>query len=99
MTMTTTHLSKVLVAGLLFAAGGVHAAGPASVSEAPAAWYADQIATATNARGAADPVFPTAAYEHGPKGQVYAESARTRPSVAGTTVPFPASPNESGVVI
>ena len=99
--MANANVSKVLIAGLLLGASAAQAAAPTSVSEVPAAWYADQIRTTEPARGAAQPVFPTVAYEHGPNGHQYADvqPSRTRPSIAGSTVPFPASPNETGSVL
>jgi len=95
--MTKAHFSKLFVAGLLLAAGASQAA-PISVSEVPPAWYADRIVTPDTARGATSPVFPTAAYEHGITVQRYAET-KTTPSHAGVSLPFPASPNESGRVL
>ena len=99
--MSNANLSRLLFAGLLLGAGAAQAAAPTSVSEVPAAWYADQIRIAEPVQGAASPVFPTAAYEHGSYGHPYADTGRTRtqPSVAGPTIPFPSSPNESGAVI
>ena len=47
------------------------------------------------------PVYPTAAYEHGPlpyRG-VEMRSPLKRPSIAGSIVPFPASPNETGPLL
>lgn len=99
--MANTNLSKLLVAGLLLGAGVAQAAGPASVSEVPASWYADRITTSQSLTGAARPVYPTAAYEHGPllyRG-VEVQSPLKRPSIAGSIVPFPASPNETGPVL
>jgi hypothetical protein len=99
--MSNTNLSRLLFAGLLLGAGAAQAAAPASVSEVPAAWYADQIRITETASRAVNPAFPTAAYEHGSYGHEYVETGRTRtePSVAGRTIPFPSSPNESGVVL
>jgi hypothetical protein len=96
--MSHLKFSKLLVAGLLLGASATQAAAPTSDSEVPAAWYASQIVTPQAARGAAQPVFPTASYEHGPAGDHYVDMqpSRTRPSIAGSTAPFPASPNESG---
>jgi hypothetical protein len=100
MTMSNSNLSKVLIAGLLLGAGAVQAAVPASVSEVPGAWYADQITTAPATRGATNVTYPSAAYEHGAYGQ-HAEvnATRTQPSIAGRVIPFPSSPNESGPVL
>jgi hypothetical protein len=98
-TVAITTLSKLVIAGLLLGAGAAQAAQPTSVSEVPASWYANRIQTPASAQGAVEPVFPTAAYEHGPNGLQYAERVRTRPSVAGSTLPFPASPNETGRVL
>jgi hypothetical protein len=97
--MTQATLSKLLIAGLLLGAGAAQAAGPTSVSEAPAAWYAERITTTDAARGAASPVFPAAAYEHGPTLQrsVAAPAPRTRPGLA--SIPFPTSVNETGSVL
>jgi hypothetical protein len=99
--MLNAKLSKLLFAGLLFGAGAVQAAAPSSVSEVPAAWYADEIRILEGARGAAHPVYPAAAYEHGSYGDQYVDTGRPRiePSVAGRTIPFPSSPNESGSVL
>ena len=99
--MARTKISKLLIAALLLGAGAAHAAGPASVSEAPGAWYADRIVTPASAPGAMAPIFPSAAYEHGPYGDHYAypERALTRPTIARSTQPFPASPNESGATL
>ena len=98
--MAKTKLSKVLLAGLLLGAGVAQAAGPTSVSEVPASWYADRIATSASALGAAQPVFPTAAYEPGLTGDHYVDvqPRRARPSL-GSALPFPASPNETGRVL
>ena len=93
--MTNLKLSKVLFAGLLLTAGAAQAAAPKSVSEAPGAWYADQIVTSDLARGAAQPVFPTAAYEHGFTGRSYVQESRTQPGIAGSTSSFPTSVNET----
>jgi hypothetical protein len=95
-TMSNRKLSKLLLAGLLLGAGAAQAAGPTSVSEVPGAWYADRIVTSDTARGAAQPVFPISVSEYGPIGHDYVEPSRPRPSMAGRTLPFPASPNESG---
>jgi hypothetical protein len=91
--------SKLVFAGLLLGADAVQAAGPTSVSEAPAAWYADRIVTSDTARGAAAPVIPAAAYEHGTTVNSQVDAPRTRPGIAGMTLPFPSSPNESGAVL
>jgi hypothetical protein len=95
----TNIKSKLFLAALLLAAGAAQAAAPSSAIEIPAAWYADQIVVADAARGATQPVFPGAAYEHGPIGVQYAEPARLRSSIAGGTTPYPSSPNESGSVL
>jgi hypothetical protein len=101
MTMSNVNLSKLLVAGLLLGAGAAQAAVPTSVSEVPAAWYADQITTPASTRGATNVTYPTAAYEHGAYGQEHVEVNRTstQPSVASRIIPFPSSPNESGPVL
>jgi hypothetical protein len=96
MTMSNSKVSRLLLAALLLGAGVAQAA-PSSAVEVPGAWYADQIVV-TDARGTTQP-FPTAAYEHGPTVAQTAETTRIRPSFAGTTAPFPASPNESGSVL
>jgi hypothetical protein len=99
--VANTTLSRLLIGGLLLGAGAAQAAGPISVSEVPASWYADRITKTAPLGGATQPVYPTAAYEHGPlpyRG-VDVEVPRTRPSVAGSSVPFPASPNETGRVL
>jgi hypothetical protein len=96
--MSKAKKSKLLLTTLLLAAGAVQAAGPVSVSEVPAAWYADRIVV-TDTRGATNFSFPTAAYEHGPTIAHSVLPTRTRPSVAFTTPAFPASPNESGRVL
>lgn len=99
--MANTTLTKLVFAGLLLGVGAAQAAGPVSVSEVPGAWYADRIQTVTPVTGAQEPIFPSAAYEHGTTAPTYARErpARTRPSVAGSTTPFPSSPNESGSVL
>ena len=97
--MKQRTLSKLVLAGLLLGAGAVQAAGPTSVSEAPAVWYAERITTADTARGAATPVFPAAAYEHGITIHRHVDAPRTRPGIAGMTLPFPSSPNESGAAL
>ena len=99
--MAKTTLSKLLIGGLLLGAGAAQAAGPISVSEVPGSWYADRITTTQPLRGATEPVFPSAAYEHGPLPyrNVEVQLPRTRPTVAGAIVPFPASPNETGPVL
>jgi hypothetical protein len=96
-----TTLSRLLIGGRLLGAGAAQAAGPTSVSEVPASWYADRISKTEALRGATQPVFPSAAYEHGPlvERDVDVQRTRTRPSFAGVTVPFPASPNETGPVL
>ena len=96
--MTHATLSKLLIAALLLGAGAAQAASPTSVSEAPAAWYADRIVTSDTARGAAAPTFPAAAYEHGTTVHRHADVPRIRPEIA-TTLPFPSSPNETGRVL
>lgn len=96
--MTNAKLSKVLVAALLLGAGAVHAAAPSAV-EVPGAWYADQIRVDADVRTAATPMFPSAAYEHGLTAPFRADSVRMRPSIAGSTSPFPASPNETGSML
>jgi hypothetical protein len=99
--VANTTFSKLLIGGLFLCAGAAQAAGPVSVSEVPGAWYADRISTAQPLRGATAPVYPSSAYEHGPLLQRDADvqRSRTRPSIAGSTVPFPASPNETGPVL
>jgi hypothetical protein len=99
--VANTTLSRLLIGGLLLGAGAAQAAGPISISEVPASWYADRISTTEPLRGATQSVFPSGAYEHGPIIQRNADvqRSRTRPSVAGSTVPFPASPNESGSIL
>jgi hypothetical protein len=99
--VANTTLSQLIVAGLLLGAGAAQAGAPVSVSEAPAFWYANRIQTAADARGAESPVFPAAAYEHGPVGpeRVAIPRTRTQPSVARSTSPFPSSPNETGSVM
>jgi hypothetical protein len=99
--MSNTVFPKLLFATLLLGASAAQAAYPTSVSEVPRSWYADEIRTAEPATGAAHPVFPSAAYEHGPNGHRYAEAepTRTQPSLAGSAAPFPSSPNESGSVL
>ena len=99
--MANTTLSRLLIGGLLLGAGAVQAAGPVSVSEVPGAWYADRIGTADPQRGATQPVYPSSAYEHGPLLQrdVDVQRPRIRPSISGSTLPFPASPNETGSVL
>jgi hypothetical protein len=96
--MSNASLSRLMLAGLLLGAGAAQAAVPASVTEVPAAWYADQIRTSDHVDGAANVAYPTAAYEHGSYGDgfVTARTTRTQPSLAGRTIPFPSSPNESG---
>ena len=99
--MSNAKLSRLLIAGLLLGAGAVQAATPTSVSEVPAAWYADEIRINDAASGATAPVVPAAAYEHGPYRTHYADVQRTRtePSVAGSTTPFPSSANETGALL
>lgn len=97
--MTNAKVSKLSLAVLLLGAGAAQAAAPMSVSEVPGAWYADRIAVSADARGATNPVFPAAAYEHGFTVPLRTEHTRARPSVAGSATPFPASPNESGSVL
>ena len=96
--MSNAKTSKLLLTALLLTAGAAQAGGPVSVSEAPGAWYADRIVI-TDPRGAANFMFPTAAYEHGPTLAYSALPSRTRPDVASTTPTFPASPNETGRVL
>ena len=99
--MANTTLAKLLIGGFLLGAGAAQAAGPVSVSEVPGSWYADRITTTASAQGAVQPVYPSAAYEHGPLVQrdVDVSRTRTRPSIAGPTLPFPSSPNETGPVL
>jgi hypothetical protein len=99
--VANTTLSRLLIGGLLLGAGAAQAAGPTSISEVPGSWYADRYTTTQPARGATQPIFPTAAYEHGPLVQrdVEVQRTRTRPSIASSIVPFPASPNETGPVL
>jgi hypothetical protein len=99
--VANTTLSKLIFAGLLVAAGAAQAGAPVSVPDVPASWYADRIPTATDARGAEGPVFPTASYEHGPIApeRVVVPTAKPQPSVARSTSPFPSSPNETGSVL
>jgi hypothetical protein len=99
--VANTTLSKLVFAGLLLGAGAAQAAGPVSVSEVPGSWYADRIHSTTPITGAQQPLFPSAAYEHGTivPADVSVRSARPKPSVAGATSPFPSSPNESGSVL
>ena len=94
--MSSSKVSKLLLAALLLGAGVAQAA-PSSAIEVPGAWYADQIVV-TDTRGSTQP-FPAAAYEHGPTVPQYAETTRARPSFAGHTPAFPSSPNESGPVL
>jgi hypothetical protein len=91
----------MIFAGLLLAAGAAQAGAPVSVPDVPGSWYADRIQTAADARGAEGPVFPTASYEHGPivPERVAVPRAKPQPSVAGSTSPFPSSPNETGSVL
>ena len=99
--MSNANLSRLMLAGLLLGAGAAQAAFPASVTEVPAAWYADQIQTPEHVGSAANVGYPAAAYEHGSYGDgfVTARTTRTQPSLAGRTIPFPSSPNESGPVL
>ena len=97
--MNQSILSKLSIAALLLAAGAAQAAGPTSVSEAPAVWYAERIATTDDLRGAAAPVFPTAAYEHGTTVSRHVDVRRIGPGIAGMTVPFPSSVNETGRIL
>lgn len=94
---STSKISKLLLAGVLLGAGAAQAGSPSAAPEVPGAWYAERIETVPMARGAAGPVFPTAAYEHGPAGHHPLLSPTVaRPTMAGGQRPFPASPNESG---
>jgi hypothetical protein len=96
--MSKANASKLWFIAALLTSGAAQAAAPVSVSEVPAAWYADRIVF-TDMSGAAHPVFPSAAYEHGPTVQHQALPTRTRPSLTGMTASFPASPNETGPVL
>ena len=96
--MTQAFVSKLFIGSLLIAAGAAQAASPTSVSEAPAAWYADRIMTSADTRGAMTPVFPAASYEHGITVQRQIE-VRPTPSHAGASLPFPSSAYEHGSVL
>ena len=97
--MANTTLARLCIGGLLLGAGVAHAAGPTSISEVPASWYADRIATTASPHGATQPVFPSAAYEHGSLVQRDRGIPRPSGSIAGASVPFPSSPNETGRVL
>jgi hypothetical protein len=96
--MNKTILSSFLIAGFAFAADAAQAAGPTSVSEAPAVWYAERITILDSAPGASTP-FPAAAYENGPTLERRVDVQRTRPGLASMTLPFPSSVNETGPVL
>ena len=97
--MSKATLSKLFIAALLLTAGAAQAAGPTSVSEIPAAWYADRILTNVPTAGAASNVFPSAAYEHGTTITRSAAVGRVRPGIAGMTQAFPTSSYENGPVL
>ena len=97
--MTKATLSKLFVAALLLGAGAAQAAGPASVSEAPAAWYADRVVTGASTPAASTAVFPAAAYEHGTTLSRSAAVERARPGIAAMTPPYPTSARENGAVL
>ena len=63
--MNQRFLSKLVFAGLLLGAGAVQAAGPTSVSEAPAAALVDGVVDAKDLLRDAHAPKPTAAAERG----------------------------------
>jgi hypothetical protein len=92
--MSNLQIAKTLVAGLLLSAGAAQAAAPASVTEVPDAWYADQIVVRAHTP-TPNVSFPAAAYEHGLT-IPYAGVPGTRPTVAGGRVTPPTSAQEHG---
>ena len=97
--MLNSKTVTIVIAGLLAGAGVANAAGtafPSSANEVSPSLYADSLPHATRAdvAGAAHPVFPTAAIEHGSARHATIEVQRLdrTPSVAGSVAPaFPVS--------
>ena len=97
--MLNPKLVSIVIAALLVGAGAARAGGittPSSVSEVPPSLYADTLphATSRNVTGAAHPIFPTAAFEHGPAydSNVQVRRVGPSPSAAGSSTPvFPGS--------
>jgi hypothetical protein len=99
--MSKRKLAGVIVTGLLLSAGAVNAASPfpSSTNEVSPTGYVQNVdGPSRTDMGAAQPVFPTAAIEHGPQREVYVDvrSAGARPSIAGARTPFPVSVSETG---
>ena len=97
--MLNPKLVAIVIAGLLVGAGTAQAAGtafPSSAIEVPSSLYAEtlQHETARALTGAAQPVFPSVAMEHGSSLDARIESRRAAhsPSVGSRASPvFPVS--------
>ncbi len=99
--MLKIKLANVIITGLCLSAGAVQAASvfPSSTNEVSPSGYAIGIEGSTEARmGAMQPVFPSAAIEHGTFRESYADDRRVRPSpsIAGASSIFPTSVSETG---
>ncbi|MDB5925256.1 MAG: hypothetical protein JWN13_4192 [Betaproteobacteria bacterium] len=99
--MLKIKLASVVITGLCLSAGAVQAASvfPSSTNEVSPSGYAMSIEGPTEARmGAMQPIFPSAAIEHGMLRESYADARRVRPSpsIAGARSIFPISVSETG---
>jgi hypothetical protein len=99
--MLKVKLVSVVITGLCLTAGAVQAASvfPSSANEVSPTGYAVSIEPpAHQGTGAMQPIFPSAAIEHGAVRDSYVDARRVRtsPSIAGASSSFPTSVNETG---
>jgi hypothetical protein len=99
--MSKSKLAGIVVAGVLMGAGIANAESvfPSSANEvSPTGLVQHLDGTGSAASGAMEPIFPTAAIEHGPAREVsvHARSAGTRPTMATGRSSFPSSAHENG---
>ena len=98
--MSKSKLAGIVVAGVLMGAGIANADSvfPSSANEVSPIGLVQQNDGAGYARtGAMEPIFPTAAFEHGPaRESANARPAGTRPTMATGSSVFPNSAHENG---
>ena len=99
--MSKRNFANVIIAGLFVSAGAAHAASvfPTSTNEVSPTSYALSIESTREATmGAMQPVFPTAAIEHGALRDSYVATTegRVNRSIVDSSSVFPTSVNETG---
>ena len=98
--MLKGNLATAVISGLFLTAGAGHAASvfPSSTNEVSPTGYVIATEDATDVRtGAMQPIFPSAAIEHGSVREPYMSApVRLSRSFAGTASAVPSSSNETG---